>query len=370
MSRPTDDIRDLMERLDRSLPPHTRAVAEDDSDPLVAAARRLAQGPNVRLSDEAARRIEGRLRQLVAAQHRRQRSRSSARSVWRWTLRYAAALLLIIVLALTGLTRASADTLPGDQLYSFKRTVEDVRLTLAPADSRAGLHVDFAGRRINEFETLLVKRNQYYPRALADASSELNSALNLLADGHGSRAKLDPKVIHLAHQQARLVEQADALNLSQAEQQQLEQIAGENKVIQQRLVTEGSVPDFIPDATATPTFTPSPTPTETSTPTSTPTFTPSFTPTPTHTPTGTPTPTPPPTATPTVTPTLTLAPTRLESQNASTSGQNESAATRTPPGHGPTPGLGNNPPGQGGENPGVGNGDDPSGQNKKPPKKK
>jgi hypothetical protein len=366
MSRPTDDIRDLMERLDRSLPPHTRAVVGDDSDPLVAAARRLAQGPNVQLSNEAARRIESRLRQQVAAQHHRQRSRSSARPVWRGALRYAAVLLLVIVLALTGLTRASADTLPGDQLYSVKRTVEDVRLTLAPTDSQAGLHVDFAGRRINEFETLLAKRNRYYPRALADASSELNSALNLLADGHGSRAKLDPKVISLAHQQASLVEQANALDLSQAQQQQLEQIAASNKVIQQRLATEGTVPGFVPDATATPTATPTltPTPTETATPTATPTPTS----TPTATPTATPTPTP--TRTPTATPTLTLTPSHTSSPDASLNSQSVGPATRTPPGHGPTPGLGNMPPGQGGDNPGVGNGGDPPGKDSKPPKKK
>jgi hypothetical protein len=360
MSRPTDDIRDLAERLDRALPPHTRQVVEGDSDPLVAAARRLAQGPNVRLTDAAVRRIEKRLRQRVSAQHR-QRRRSSARPAWQRMLRYAAAVLLVIVLVATGLTRASANTLPGDQLYSVKRTVEDVRLALAPANSRANLHVDFAGRRMNEFETLLVKRDEYYPRALTDASSELNSALDLLADGHGSRASLDPQVISLTQRQTRLVEQATALNLSQAEQQQLEQVAAQNKVIQQRLVTEGSVPNFVPDATATPT----PTETPTSTPTPTPTFT--ATPTSTYTPTWTPTPTPTFTATPTPTPTFTATPTPTHtgSPDASLSGQSApSEATRTPPGHGPTPGLGDNPPGHGGENPGVGNDGDPPGQGK------
>jgi hypothetical protein len=71
MSRPTDDFRDLNERLDRALPPHSNAVNEGDSDPLVAAARRLAQGPDVQLTDKAVRRIEARLRQQVAAQQHR-----------------------------------------------------------------------------------------------------------------------------------------------------------------------------------------------------------------------------------------------------------------------------------------------------------
>jgi hypothetical protein len=368
MSRPFRDIRDLARRLNRALPPHSKTVVEGDSDPLIEAARRLAQGPDVRLTDAAMRRIEARLRQQVSAQRHPGRSRR----IWRQALRYAAATLLVIVLTVTGLTSASANTLPGDQLYPVKRTVEDARLALSSADGRASLHVDFAGRRINEFEDLLVKQHRYYPRALADASGELTSALNLLAEGHGSRASLDPQVISLAHRQAQLIEQADALILTHAQRQQLEQIAGENKIIQQRLATEGTVPGFVPDATATPT--PSPTPTDTPTPTLTPTpsYTPTWTatPTPTPTPTATATPTttatPTATATPTVTPTPTTTPTLTPTGNpdAALSGQSVPDATRTPPGHGPTPGLGDIPPGHGGENPGVGNGGDPPGQGK------
>jgi hypothetical protein len=366
MNRPIRNLRDLIERLDRALPPHTKTVVEDDSDPLIEAARRLAQGPDVRLTDETKRRIEMRLRQQVAAQRSPARPRTSTRSIWWQTLRYAAVVALVIALAVTGLTSASASSLPGDRLYPVKRTVEDVRLALSSRNSQASLHVDFAQRRINEFEELLLKRREYYPRALADASSELTSALNLLAQGHGSRASLDPQVAELAHRQARLVVRADALKLSRAQRQQLEQIAGENKIIQQRLVTEGSVPGFVPDATATPTptatstATPTATPTETPTPTFTPT--PSYTPTWTATPTFTPTPTATSTATPTATPTET--PTPTGSLDAALSGQNARSATRTPPGHGPTPGLGDNPPGHDGDNPGVGNDGDPPGQGK------
>jgi hypothetical protein len=358
MSRPIRDIRDLAERLDRALPPHTKTVVEGDSDPLVEAARRLARGPDIQLTDAAKRRIEARLRQQISAQHQPARPRP----IWRQALRYAAAMLLVILLTATGLTSASANTLPGDQLYPVKRTVEDVRLALASANGRASLHVDFAARRINEFEDLLVKQHRYYPRALADASSELTSALDLLAEGHGSRASLDPQVISLAHRQALLIEQADALKLSRAQRQQLEQIAGENKTIQQRLATEGSVPGFVPDATATPTFTPTFTPTPTLSPT--PTLTPTPTYTPTWTPTLTPTPTPTATATLTATSTPTATPTPSGSPDAALSSQDARSATRTPPGHGPTPGLGDNPPGHGGENPGVGNDGDPPGQGK------
>ena len=153
MNHPIRIFRDLSERLDRALPPHTKTVVENDSDPLVEAARRLAKGPDVQLTPEAANRIEARLRQQVSTTRSLARPRAQhRRPIWRQTLRYAAALLLVIVLAATGLTTASANSLPGDQLYSVKRTVEDVRLALASADGRASLHVDFAERRIDEFE--------------------------------------------------------------------------------------------------------------------------------------------------------------------------------------------------------------------------
>lgn len=335
-----DDIQNLMDHLDRAVPPHSRAVSGSEDDPLVAAAQQLAQGPAVRLSDAALNRIEAQLRQAASVRRPVRHSDSARRSSWNVNrvLRYAAAACLIIVLSVTGVTGVSADSLPGDQLYPVKRTVEGVRLALASDNSEPGLRVGFAERRLDEFQALLVERHKLYPRALEEATAELNRALDLLAAGHGDRRELDPRIRTLAQQQARLVDRAVPLINSFNQSQQLQTVADENHAIQQRLLDEGSIPGYVPDPTAAPIPTPVPTPTPT--PTATPTATPTYTPTPTMTPTGT------------------LTPDALKESSGG------KKPKRTPPGHGATPGLGHNPPGHGGSNPGVGNDGNPPGRDK------
>jgi hypothetical protein len=252
------DMRDFIERLDRAVPPHTKTVVDDgEADPLVDAARRLAQGPDVRLSPAAASRIEARLRQQTAALYRP--ARLTSRPSWSQSLRYAAAVLLVIFLAATVLTSASANSLPGDRLYPAKRAVEDVRLALVPDAGEAGLRVDFAGRRIDEFLRLMLERGEFYPQALEEASDELNQALDLLAEGHGDRVTLEPRINTLTQRQAQSVELAAPLVAAQ-KQQELQEIADENKVIQRRLTIGGWVPLFVADAAVIPTLVSAPNP--------------------------------------------------------------------------------------------------------------
>lgn len=346
------DPRALREQLDRAIPPHTRSVTAGDADPLLDAARRLALGPRAELAPAARERIEARLRAHAAATPlHAQASRPAAR--WRpgLALRAAAAILLVLIVTLAGLTGASADSLPGDRLYSLKRAVEGVRLALVSQESEPGLRVELAERRLDEFARLLERRD-IYPRSLEDASAELERALDLLAAGYGARASLDARIAALTQQQTTLIARAvplagfeDSLRLSQAQER--------NLAVQQRLADEGSVPGFVPERTPTPTPTPAPTA--------------SPTPTPTPTLTATPTATPTLTVTPTATPTATSTPTGTLTGTAGAAGGRDGAPTRTPPGHGPTPGLGDNPPGQGGPHPGIGNEGQPPGQTK--PKK-
>ncbi len=346
--------RALMELLDRAIPPHTHQVIAvgDDSDPLLAAARRLALGPRPALSPAARERIEARLRAQIAAAPPRVRA---SRPVPRWhpglALRAAAALFLVVVVSLAGLTSASASSLPGDTLYPIKRAIEGARLALVSQESKPGLRVELAERRLDEF-TRLLDRHEVYPPALEEVSDELDRALDLLAAGHSVRAPLDARIAALTQQQTALIARAaplagfeDFLRLGQAQER--------NLAVQQRLADEGSVPGFVPERTPTPT----PIPTPTASPTSTPTASPS--PTATLTATGTATPTPTGTVTITATGTRTAAP--------GAAGKRSGTPTRTPPGHGATPGLGQNPPGQGGTNPGIGQEGPPPGQTK--PKK-
>jgi hypothetical protein len=63
---------------------------------------------------------------------------------------------LIFLLGGTGLVRASNGALPGDNLYSVKRTWEDVRLTLSfDPEIREELETEFEGERLHEVDELL-----------------------------------------------------------------------------------------------------------------------------------------------------------------------------------------------------------------------
>jgi Domain of unknown function (DUF5667) len=69
------------------------------------------------------------------------------------------AMALVFIFSGTGLVRASGGALPGDQLYSVKRTWEDVRLTLAfNPQSREELENEFHQERLHEVDELLAER--------------------------------------------------------------------------------------------------------------------------------------------------------------------------------------------------------------------
>lgn len=353
------DLQALQERLDRAVPPGTPAVGAASDDPLVETARRLAQAPAVRLTPAAQARIEARLQAHLAALP----ARSVPRSPFRWrlapALRIAAVLAMVLLVGLFGVAQASADSLPGDRLYPVKRAIEDARLALVSAQSEPALRVRLAERRLDEFERLLAQR-QVYPSVLHDASAHLSHTLDLLEAGYGDRVALSARIAALTRQQTALIARAEAVATFDAFQQ-LSAAERRNLAVQERLAAAGDVPGFRPD------YTPTPVPTETPTPTAT------FTPTATATPTPSPTPTPTPTETPTATPTATPAPTGTLTATVTPTGTLSSTPrgrpgagtpTRTPPGHGPTPGLGDNPPGQGGTHPGIGNQGQPPGQSK------
>ncbi len=113
-----NEIRDLMDRLDRAVPPYSKKALLPDSDPMVSAAQRLAQGPTIQLSDSALDRIEARLRARTAELHPAKRPAPPTRvfprrTRWQQVWRYAAA-CLIVFLVLANVAQASASSLPGD----------------------------------------------------------------------------------------------------------------------------------------------------------------------------------------------------------------------------------------------------------------
>jgi len=325
---------DLQQRLDRAVPPGTRRLPPTkDDDPLVEVARRLAEAPKITLSDAAVDRIEARLMAELDGVTRFERvaRRPAPAGALRW-LAYAAAACLVLVMFAGGATYVSADSLPGDPLYGVKRTVERLRLAIVADQDEAALRVELAERRVNEFSALL-ERDEIYPRALQEATDELEQAL----DTHQEQA-LAQRIASVAQEQEALSLRAQT-HAAERERAQLQLIAERSRAIQARVMQPVTPPE-----PSGPPIRPTESPTLTQTLTPTPTFTATPSVTPTATPTGTFTVTPPPTPTPRLRQIL-----------------RPGTPTRTPPGHGATPGLGDNPPGLGGEHPGVGNEGQPPG---------
>lgn len=97
-------------------------------------------------------------RARVLAHAARLRGAGRPRPRFSGALRMAAALaaLAVFVLVGNGLVAASAKALPGDSLYPMKRTIEDIRLRLAPnPEAESQVRQEISARRVEETEELL-----------------------------------------------------------------------------------------------------------------------------------------------------------------------------------------------------------------------
>lgn len=158
---------------------------------LLAAARQLQDAPEVQPSTEFRHAARARLLNRLG-----QRA-EGRRSIWAgwlagWrrltapqhALRWASAALLVVMLLAGGTAAfASTDALPGDDLYPVKRGLETARLAVAfsPVE-RAGLHVDFAERRLWEAEALQrLGRTEAVQQAWQDYNAERGWAVQALA---------------------------------------------------------------------------------------------------------------------------------------------------------------------------------------------
>ncbi len=110
-------------------------------------------------------------------------------------------------LALSGVSAASTDSLPGDPLYHVKRTSEQAQLALAASDQTRGqLYLEFARSR-------MVEARQIAPGliddVLADMDHETIAAVFLLATTAAQRndpGVLNPLTGFLAEQRRRLAD--------------------------------------------------------------------------------------------------------------------------------------------------------------------
>lgn len=193
---------ELADRLDRVLPPggHTAPDYAAGDDPLVEIARRLARGPHPVLDDVTRARIQAQV--LSHAAYLPQATHHARRSIG-LVLRWVAAACLILVLLAVGTAGVSANSLPGDALYPVKRLVEQGRLALATDSGEVSLRLQFADRRLDEFEELLAD-NRIETDTLDDALDEMTSTLALVEDGAGTRDTALDRLADLNHRQIEL----------------------------------------------------------------------------------------------------------------------------------------------------------------------
>lgn len=89
------------------------------------------------------------------------------------------AVVLLVLLATVTTVMLSADSLPGDALYSVKLLAEDVQYFLTfDAEGKARLHLMFADRRTNEFACLVQPGVPIDRDLLADMLSETGLAID------------------------------------------------------------------------------------------------------------------------------------------------------------------------------------------------
>ncbi len=112
----------------------------------------------------------------LAAQRKVVTRRPITRPAWLRLMPAVIALVMICSFAGWGVATASAYSLPGDMLYPIKRVSEQVTIALAATANRPELHVQFAQRRLDEFEALSV-RGDFSQGLVTEASNEIGEAL-------------------------------------------------------------------------------------------------------------------------------------------------------------------------------------------------
>ena len=289
------------------------------------AAPRLAMRSDAR--DALERRLRSRMAELPAPRRTPVRPRLAA---LRWVSVAAAA---VVVAAISfGTAAAAAASLPGDLLYPVKRWSESVALQAARDATRVYLRLEWAQRRLNEFQALTARG--VVDVALLDEFEAETTAAIAASDTLG-----EPLRVEALGQVAAIHTTAIEVVSSVRERVPEDALAGLDRALAALTAARQSALNRLP-----PSRTPSPTTTATSSSIPTPTLT--------ESPDASESPTPPGQGTPgtglTKTPAGQGTPGGGLTKTPSGQGTPQGGPTRTPPGQG-TPGGGQSvtPPGQG-----------------------
>jgi hypothetical protein len=214
--------------------------------------------------------MAARRRFLVAAQ---QMVRERKPERWRPAFRvaqFASAAAAVILMGFGSFAvTTSAGALPGDWRYPVKRTLEDIRYTVAFGEgSRRQLDIEYTQERLTEIEKLTAKGRPIGEGPLKDLASQTDSLVNHLDNSqlHGEDAQkveeLGKKQLEVLSDAAPLVQEGAVDELQQAKSVSTEVYV---KAAQVRIEDQEKEGDLVvgPSATAAPT--------EASTPTAAPT---------------------------------------------------------------------------------------------------
>jgi Bacterial SH3 domain/Domain of unknown function (DUF5667) len=248
---PNSDPEELAKRLDEALASGQNLSGKPD-DARIDLAIRLANAHHPEMSPE----MMGRVRSKVLAAHRQQIRRQRT---WRpqstLALRWVAILAVIVICLNAAIFPSLASSVPGEFLYPFKRSLENVEISIAPSlSAKAEVYLTQAQRRIEEAQVLL-QRKLFDSRLIMDARSSL-ALFEQLAP------QLPGNTVENVERQAASVNESVAILLQDAEQSQ---------VLSGNQVT-ALLPTFMPsvESVLPPSLTPSAQPSFTMTPTPSP----------------------------------------------------------------------------------------------------
>jgi hypothetical protein len=240
---------------------------------MLQAASSIRNTPHPPMAQVRKNALEQQLINQFNARHPVQKSKTGR--WWRFPAAFAATLILLLFSSV-GLVRASVSSVPGDPLYSVKRTSERVELLFASEPVRPILLAQIATARLDEIETLEKRGKPIGKTVLSDMVGCLSDAADSALDT-SARNKLYRRaswVLDLLEARSSLVQQSDlqvfkTVLLAVATATPPLMLPG----VTPNTSTAAPVNTDTPPATNTQTTTPTPTATPTGTPSATPTLT-------------------------------------------------------------------------------------------------
>jgi len=177
------------------------------------------------------------LAEQLAPRYAGQRKRAAARKL---TVQRAAVAVLVVAVMMGAVDTASAQSMPGDTLYTWKRAHENISLALTvDPNQRSQLFVEYAGRRLQEFHTLVTTGNDADAALIAETlDSLLENVQGALATSQQTQATdVAPVVKQILNEAKSAITQAtvvapDAVSV-------LDDARARADVIDQNIVTAG-----------------------------------------------------------------------------------------------------------------------------------